>query len=388
MKAFKTLAGVLAVAGILGFSFSASAQENNNRDENGKVVRGAYETNRFGDNWFIGVGAGANSFVNSHSDFGFGGLAVDGFVGKWFTPSVGARVGYKGLQNNLNLEDGYTSGAGFDAKDNFNQHYFHADAMWNFSNAVSGYKETRFWDLVPYVSAGLVYSVKDDFKDYTWGLGAGLLNDFRLGGHVDLYLDLSGVIVPDAGYAVPDDGNKAILPSVTAGIVFNLGRSNWDRHSSITPVVVPVPFTVDQYNALKDRVAALEKENAALKDEIERLKNQTPDTVYVQNDAVESDSYTFFDLGSTVLSDREKMHLDFYANAVKDNLDDKTLTVTGSADKATGSAATNQKIAEKRANVVKDYLVKKGVPADKIETVALGGIDGKKDARRVVVSIK
>lgn len=388
MKAFKTLAGVLAVAGILGFSFSASAQENNNRDENGKVVRGAYETNRFGDNWFIGFGAGANSLVNKHSDFGFGGLAVDGFVGKWFTPSVGARLGYKGLQNNLNLEDGYTSAAGFDASDNFNQHYFHGDLMWNFSNAVSGYKETRFWDLIPYVSAGLVYSAKDDYKDYAWGLGAGLLNDFRLGGHVDLYLDLSGVVVPDAGYAVADDGKKAILPSLTAGIIFNLGRSNWDRHSSVTPVVVPVPFTVDQYNALKDRVAALEKENAALKDEIERLKNQTPDTVYVQNDAVESDSYTFFDLGSTTLSDREKMHLDFYANAVKDNLDGKTLTVTGSADKATGSAATNQKIAEKRANVVKDYLVKKGVAADKIETVALGGIDGKKDARRVVVSVK
>jgi hypothetical protein len=31
------------------------AQEDGNRDENGKIVRGPYETNRFGDNWFISV---------------------------------------------------------------------------------------------------------------------------------------------------------------------------------------------------------------------------------------------------------------------------------------------------------------------------------------------
>lgn len=393
MKALRTLAGVLAVAGLLGFSFNAVAQENGNRDENGKIVRGPYETNRFGDNWFIGFGAGANSFVNDHSDFDFGGVAIDAFVGKWFTPSVGARIGYKGLQNNLNLTDNYLNGLYKDypttfGEDDFYQHLFHADLMWNISNAFSGYKETRFWDLIPYASAGYVYSTNGKPDDQSWAIGGGLLNDFRLGNRVDLYLDLTGMIVPDSGYNVWKDGDVALLPSVTAGLIINLGRTNFDRHSSVTPVVVPVPFTTEQYNALKDRVAALEKENAALKDEVERLKNKTPDTVYVQSDAIESDSYSFFDLGSATLSDREKMHLDFYADAVKDNLGDKTLTVTGSADKGTGSATTNQKLAERRANAVKDYLVKKGVPASQIETVALGGIDGKKDARRVVVSVK
>lgn len=386
MKAIKIFAGVLAAASLLSFSMSANAQENGNRDENGKVVRGAYETNRAFDNWFIGLGAGANTVGNKHSDFGFGGIAVDGFVGKWFTPSVGARIGYKGLQNNLNLN---SSESAFFTEDNFNQHYIHTDLMWNFSNAVSGYKETRFWDLIPYASAGLLLFGQDDFKAQELGYGFGLLNDFRLGKHVDLYLDAAAVAVADRDFGVVADGTHAILPSLTAGIIFNLGKSNFDRHSSVTPVVVPVPFTVDQYNALKDRVAALEKENAALKDEIERLKNQAPDTVYVQNDAVESGCYTFFDLGSATLSDREKMHLDFYADAVAARLgDDQTLTVTGSADKGTGSAATNQKLAEKRANTVKAYLVKKGVAENKIETIVLGGIDGTKDARRVVTNVK
>lgn len=386
MKAIKFFVGALAAASLLSFSFSANAQENGNRDENGKVVRGAYETNRAFDNWFIGLGAGANTIGNRHSDFGFGGIAVDGFVGKWFTPSVGARIGYKGLQNNLNLNSSSSAAL---TEDNFNQHYIHTDLMWNFSNAVSGYKETRFWDLIPYAHAGLVLIGQDGYRGEEIGYGLGLLNDFRLGNRVSLYLDASAAIVADRDFQVATDGTHAALPSLTAGIIFNLGKTNFDRHSSVAPVVVPVPFTVDQYNALKDRVAALEKENAALKDEIERLKNQAPDTVYVQNDAVESGCYTFFDLGSATISAREKMHLDFYADAVAARLgDDQSLTVTGSADKGTGSASTNQRLAEQRANAVKAYLVKKGVASEKIETIVLGGIEGKSDARRVVTTVK
>ena len=41
--------GVFAAASLL-FSVNASAQENAHRDENGKVVRGAYETNKAFDN--------------------------------------------------------------------------------------------------------------------------------------------------------------------------------------------------------------------------------------------------------------------------------------------------------------------------------------------------
>ena len=62
--------------------------------------------------------------------------------------------------------------------------------------------------------------------------------------------------------------------------------------------------------------------------------------------------------------------------------------ITGSADSATGTAAVNERIAQRRAQAVKDYLVKKGVPAEKMEIVVLGGIAGKKDARRVVVDVK
>ena len=145
------------------------------------------------------------------------------------------------------------------------------------------------------------------------------------------------------------NGKKyANLLSATAGLIFNLGKTNFDRHSSITPVVVPLPFTLDQYNALQDRVNALEAENAALKNEIAALKAKTPEVVY-KDVAVSTPATLYFDSNSAKLSVREKAHLDYYIENVlaktKNNI-----TVYGHADKKTGTAAVNDRIAGKRAD--------------------------------------
>lgn len=369
MKGMKKLLGVLVAAGLFTFSFSANAQENGNRDENGNIVRGAYVTNSFWDNWFIGVGAGVNATVaNAINTFDGFGLATDVNVGKWITPAVGVRAGWKGLKNTFDEQ----------FNDAFTQHYFHADFLWNLSNSFSGYKETRFWDVIPYATVGDLGV--DGFKNADWeyAVGAGILNDLRLGKHVDLFLDVQALAAHARQY---NDNGRFFFPvSATAGLIFNLGRTNFDRLSSVMPVIVPVPFTVDQYNALKDRVAALEKENASLKDEIARLKAQTPDTVYVGKESeVEPIAKTFFAINSSVINDREKAHLDFFAaNVINKSADDKVYTITGSADKGTGSVAGNAKLAEARANAVKNYLVKKcGVAESKLAVESLGGVDGK-----------
>ena len=356
MKAIKFI-GILAAASFL-FSFNANAQEDANRDADGKVVRGPYVTNSVFDNTFIGLGAGVNSVAEKTFGLGKIGVGTEVNFGKWFTPAIGARLGWHGIN--------ITSKSGELNKDPF--HYIHADLLWNLSTSIDGYKETRFYKLIPYAQFGLL-KLTGNTKDTELGAGAGLLNTFRLGERVNFFIDVNWVCARGAIYKVP--GKKyANLLAGTAGLVFNLGRTGWDRHSSVTPVVVPLPFTLDQYNALQDRVNALEAENAALKNEIAALKAKTPDVVY-KDVEISTPATLYFDSNSAKISVREKAHLDYYIENVLAKTNNN-ITVYGNADKKTGTEAINNKIAGKRAETVKNYLVSKGIDEARINVVNNG----------------
>ena len=67
------------------------------------------------------------------------------------------------------------------------------------------------------------------------------------------------------------------------------------------------------------------------------------------------------------------------------------IVVTGYADSKTGSVSFNQKLSQKRAEVVADELVKMGVSRENIELVAAGGVDTLTPIsfnRRAVVAVK
>ena len=396
MKAIKFI-GILAAASFL-FSLNAYAQEDANRGANGEVVRGPYVTNGAFDNTFISLGAGANSVLERSFGLGKFGLATDVTLGKWFSPTIGVRAGWHGL--NVTSKSGELNKSPY--------HDLHGDLLWNLSNAIGGYKETRIWNFIPYVGGGLTMIKHHDLKvyDQEFAGGAGILNSFRLGERVNLNLDLGVILSRAAAYNMNGFVGRYIgLPSATLGLQFNLGRTGFDRLSSVMPVIVPLPFTEGQYNALKDKVAALEKENAQLKNKIADLENQLApfknlvdgQTYLFQNGrftAVEakvaSPATVYFDLGSAKISEREKAHLEFFANNVVEA--GTKLLLTGSADKQTGTAKGNQKLSEQRVDAVKALLGKFGANTDNIETVAKGDTDNKFDTpaknRCVVIEVK
>ena len=396
MKGVKFL-GILAVASIL--SFNAFAQEDNNRDADGSVARGPYVTNGAFDNTFIGIGAGVNSVLEKGYGLGKIGLATDVNFGKWFTPAVGARIGWHGIQN--------TSKSGELDKAPF--HYIHGDLLWNVSNSIDGYKETRFWNFIPYVTGGLSLIKHHGLKqfDQEFAGGVGLLNSLRLGERVNLNLDLGIIAARAEAYEMNGFIKRyAGFPTATLGLQFNLGRTGFDRLASVMPVIVPLPFTEADYNALKNKVAALEKENADLKNKIADLEKQLApfknlvdgQTYLFENgrftavDAkVASPATVYFDLGSAKLSEREKAHLEYFANNVVDA--NTALVLTGSADKQTGTSSINQKLSEQRCETVKNLLVNKfGAAAGNIETVANGDRNNVFDTpaknRCVVIEVK
>ena len=395
MKVIKFI-GILAAASFL--SFSAFAQEDNNVGPNGEIVRGPYVTNGAFDNTFIGLGAGVNSVLEKSYGMGKMGLATDVYLGKWFSPTIGIRAGWHGLNNTSKSKE--LNKAPF--------HYIHGDLLWNVSNAITGYKETRFWNFIPYVSGGLSLVKHHGLKvfDQEFAAGVGLLNSLRLGERVNLNIDLGLIAARAEAYKMKGFiGRYVGFPTASLGLQFNLGRTGFDRLSTVMPVVIPSKYTDAQYEALQKKYAELEKENAALKNKIADLENQLApfknlvdgQTYLFKNGrftAVEakvaSPATVYFDLGSAKISAREKAHLEFFANnAVEAGT---KLLLTGSADKQTGTAKGNQKLSEQRVDAVKALLEKLGANGSNIDTVANGDTKNVFDTpaknRCVVIEVK
>lgn len=82
---------------------------------------------------------------------------------------------------------------------------------------------------------------------------------------------------------------------------------------------------------------------------------------------------TFFDFDKSTLKPEGRQVLDQVADQAS-AMELETLIAVGHTD-STGPAAYNQGLSMRRANSVKDYLVSKGIPADRIYTEGKGESD-------------
>ena len=78
-----------------------------------------------------------------------------------------------------------------------------------------------------------------------------------------------------------------------------------------------------------------------------------------------------FATDSAKLTDASKSTLDKVASDVKSSEEVKAIVVDGHAD-STGTEKRNDALSEERAKTIAAYLEDKGVPQDKIETIAHG----------------
>ena len=389
MKRLNFILGAAALAAFsLTVSPAVSAQENGNRDENGKIVRGPYETNQFGDNWFIGVGGGINILLNE------GDVAenikispsIDANLGKWFTPAVGIRVGYQGVFTQWMSDSPSLLGTSMDTDDNMYPQkmgymYVHGDFLWNISNALGGYKETRFWNFVPYVHTGYFRSYGMDNVTYSnneLALGAGLLHNLRLADRIDLIIDMRATVVNGR---INEQSGAAVLPTVTAGLAVDLGWPNFIRTSTIidalavaeaekTAVLEAAIVALEVANAsLEADNESLAQKNTKLSKQVKALQNRPEFDVEAFFEGM-TPACVYFDIGKTTLDKKQMQQLDFLAKnliATADQDTDILVTVMGSADGNTGSQKRNQHLSEARAQYIFDILTTQyGISPDRL----------------------
>lgn len=403
MKKIKFILAAFAAAMI---SLSAVAQEDGNRDANGYVVRGPYLTNGGGSNWFVGVGGGFNtSFGKEIKPFAEfkpeNNWAAEAFVGKWFTPIIGVRAGYKGVMNNFAYNPDLYFSTAYGNGEQVRFGYAHGDVMWNLSNALGGYKETRFWDIVPYAGAGFL-GINNGWTDNKFAVSAGIYNELRLSSVVNLFLDVNliatenpvGLKAVDGGApvvstATPHIQRPLYMPTATVGVAFNLGKKkNFDRFSSVGVRKADYDRVYNENNVLNGLVGDLKAENNDLKNKLIDCQNRQPATkevVVEKTRVLVGSNIITFPIGSCVLSETEAAKVDAFAKS----LDKDTLVqVVGSADSKTGTEKRNFALAKNRANVVKNALIKAGVSEDRIAVDSkLDATDNVRTSRSAVVTL-
>lgn len=374
------------IAAIFAAVPAAYAQEDFNRDEDGKIVRGPYLTGRFIDNTFVSVTGGGNIYMGGNTE-ALMAPALNVTIGKWATPSIGMRMGYLGLNTSYWTDNPGVLGNVLDEdKGKFQQKfgfaYVHGDLLWNMSSALGGYKETRVWEVVPYLHAGYFRSYGlngAEFSDNEFAAGAGLMNKVRLADRVSLIMDTRGTVVNARVRGA--SGPNVVLTS-TIGVAFNIGNTGFSRASTVLTELELENMAIMaqlemEAETLEKEMIHLARKNARLADENRKLEDRIQVCRQMLEQPGEEKGFEdvtpaafFFEIGSDKLCRKELEHLDFYVRNILLNADkasDVIVTVMGSADSGTGSLKRNQHLSESRSLYLFNLLTERyGIEPSKL----------------------
>ena len=348
-----------------------------------------YLFNRFKDNWFI-TGEGGVGIYFSHGDksrklsdrFAPGaGL----YVGKWFSPILGLRVGVQFLQckglSEVKTGTTMTDQNTYDGK--YKQKFAEVgpvfDAMVNLTNWWCGYKPGRKYNAIFYIGAGGFFTYSRDYTPESYKTGkhkwhytddrvmtfrAGIINSFQVSKQVALSLDIrwNGIDnhqdEPEAFWNRTSHDLQAYL-----GVTYKFKKREWE------PPVVPVCPPTENCDALRARLKAAEAQIATLEGLLAEALAK-PEVVIEESDAPLATIYYPINVYSLTRSDIAV--LEAVANVMKAN-PNKHYLLTGWADNYTGNETINVRLRHNRVNGVEKRLLKDGVPQSQITATINNG---------------
>ena len=290
-------------------------------------------------------------------------------VGRQFTPIWGARFSInawqsKGGINEYSLTDGAKVG-----KEKYDWKYISPmiDGTLNLSNALCGYNPTRTVSVGLLAGIGLNVGFSNDDAvalaatagnhnhgsenlTYAWD-GTKVRFVGRVGANVDFRIDDAWSIGIEANANVLSDnynskkaGNCDWYFNALVGVRYNIGKTYTTR--TITP---PSP---------------VEKIVERIVEKIVEVPAKSTDSQFMKK-ASSIRREVFFTIGKNVINAEGFKKIDEVAAYMKE-CPEATVTVTGYADRGTGSAKINDRIAARRADIVVAELVKRGVARDRI----------------------
>ncbi len=191
-------------------------------------LENAVEVSPWRGNWFVNVSGGVSAFVGS--PLGCGDIfdrmkpALSVSAGKWFTPAIGARIAFQGLQ----FKDAW-----FETRD---FQHLHADLMWNVLSGLSCSKKDFRWDLIPYAGLGILHN--DGLGHYPFAVSYGVQGRYRLADRIHLTAEL-GCATTFKDFDGLGAGNKwgDRMLSLTAGFSYTIGKKGWKCVVDASPYI-------------------------------------------------------------------------------------------------------------------------------------------------------
>ena len=290
-------------------------------------------------------------------------------VGRQFTPIWGARFSINAWQSKGGINEYSWADGAKVGKEKYDWKYISPmiDGTLNLSNALCGYNPTRTVSVGLLAGIGLNVGFSNDDAvalaatagdhnhgsenlTYAWD-GTKVRFVGRVGANVDFCIDDAWSIGIEANANVLSDnynskkaGNCDWYFNALVGVRYNIGKTYSTR--TITP---PAP---------------VEKIVERIVEKIVEVPAKTTDSQFMKK-ASSIRREVFFTIGKNVINAEGFKKIDEVAAYMKE-CPEATVTVTGYADRGTGSAKINNRIAARRADIVVSELIKRGVARDRI----------------------
>ena len=359
-------------------------------------------SNKASDNWYLGINAGVDTYLKEK-------LGSDGFF-KSIAPTVGVRVG-----KNLTTVFGLALEGDVVFKSN-NKWYpgsktfiegLSLDLMgtFNMSNLFAGYKgEPRPFEVIGLYGFGWEHDFNHLPKsnainsrvavDFAFNLGADKAWQLYIEPSLtyNLHNWLGGV---DVSNEFQYDARNAYF-GLKAGVNYKFGNSNGSHNFKIEELrdqaeIDGLNAKINELradnNAKDGQLSAKDQQIADLKAKLAACEARPVQVVEKKEEFLQP--HVIFRQGKSVIDAAQYASIEMVAKYMKNHKDAK-VKVLGYASPE-GNAELNQKLSEKRAEVVKNALVKKyKIAADRITCEGLGATDklsSENDFNRVAMFI-
>lgn len=366
-------------------------------------------------NWFIETKGGATAFIGT--PIGCGDIferttpTLQVGIGKWFTPYVGGRIEYQGLEfKNSNLH-------------NMKYDFVHADFMYNITGML-GINEQGLskWSVVPFVGVGMIYS--SDWRNsckggnvmsnsHPFAFSYGVQLGYRLSNRAHLLTEISGITTAksfDMNGLSSKFGDNMI--NISAGLSITLGKTGWKRVTDARPYVQQNNYLMDKISAMRSHASKMESVQTGANGNVKnnysglnslklRMALGGGDNGNVNDSisnslvslstlsfSIDTPVYFYFKIGTSELVD--KSQLTNLSELAKLALEHKLqINIQGAADSATGSSSKNRSLSIERAKYIAKELINRGISKDMIHATSLGGISNfePKEANRYTMVV-